>query len=225
MKVSEALASRFSCRAYLDKPVALATVRTIIERSLRAPSGGNLQPWQVQVLTGQPLRAMVDEVQAGLADHPTGDRPAYQIYPHPLKEPYHARRFQCGADLYEALGVTRENRPGRIQQFQKNFAFFGAPVAVMLVVDKTMGAPQWADLGAFMQSILLAAQEQGLHSCPQEAWAMFEPIVRRHLDLPEELMVFCGIALGYGDEDAQVNQWRTSRANLEDVTTFRGFEE
>jgi nitroreductase len=224
VKVSEALASRFSCRAYLDKPVPLDIVRKVIEQSLRAPSGGNLQPWKVQVLTGEPLKAMVADVQAALADHPTGDRPAYQIYPEPLKEPYHSRRFQCGADLYNALGITRDNRPGRIQQFQKNFAFFGAPVAVMLLVDKTMGAPQWADLGAFMQSVLLSACEHGLHTCPQEAWAMFEPIVRRHLALPDELMVFCGIALGYGDLDHPINQWRTTRATLEEVAEFKGFE-
>jgi len=224
VKVSEALASRFSCRAYLDKPVDLATVRTIIGQSLQAPSGGNLQPWQAQVLTGEPLKAMIAEVQEALAAHPTGDKPSYQIYPEPLKEPYHGRRFQCGADLYKALDVAREDRTGRIRQFQKNFAFFGAPVAVMLLVDRTMGPPQWADLGAFMQSLLLSAREQGLHSCPQEAWAMFAPIVRRHLELPDEIMVFCGIALGHGDLDDPVNQWRTTRASIDAVAVFKGFD-
>ncbi|WP_342642866.1 nitroreductase [Rhodoligotrophos ferricapiens] len=224
MKVSEALASRFSCRAYLDLPVPLATIRSILQQAQRAPSGGNLQPWQVQVLTGKPLRALVSEVQDALADHPTGDKPAYQIYPEPLKEPYRARRFQNGADLYSALGIEREDRPARIRQFQKNFAFFGAPAAIMLLVDKSMGAPQWADLGAFMQSILLLAREYGLHSCAQEAWAFFEDIVRRHLALAEEQMVFCGIALGYGDLAAPVNRWRTDRAALDEIATFRGFE-
>jgi nitroreductase len=223
MNVSEAIDSRMSCRAFLDTPVPEATVRGILEVARRAPSGGNLQPWFVHVLTGEPLRALVATVRKRAVEHPLGEATEYDIYPPNLKEPYRSRRFKCGEDLYALLGIRREERDRRLRQYARNYEFFGAPVGLFLSIDRSMGADQWADVGMFMQSIMLLARERGLHTCPQEAWAGWYRIVGEFLGLPPERMLFCGMALGLRDESHPINRLRTDRAALEEFATFQGF--
>lgn len=223
MNVSEAIDTRMSCRAFLDTPVPEATVRAIVDQARRAPSGGNLQPWFVHVLTGEPLRALIEKVRARAGEHPLGEGTEYDIYPPQLKEPYRSRRFKCGEDLYALLGIPREERERRLRQYARNYELFGAPVGLFFAIDRSMGADQWADVGMFMQSIMLLAREHGLHTCPQESWAGWHRIVSEHLRLPSELMLFCGMALGYRDESHPANRLRTDRAPLEEFATFRGF--
>ena len=167
MDVRDAVASRFSCRAFLPTPVPLAVVRDILERAARSPSGGNLQPWRVDALAGAPLEALKALIRPRHAELPRGEGAEYQIYPAPLKEPYHARRFEVGALLYAALGIPREDRPARLTQYARNFEMFGAPVGLFVSIDRAMGPPQWSDLGGFVQTILLLARAHGLHSCPR----------------------------------------------------------
>jgi nitroreductase len=116
------------------------------------------------------------------------------------------------------------DRPARYRQFSRNFAFFDAPVGMFVSIDKHMGPPQWSDVGMFVQTIMLLAREHGLHTCAQEAWTSWHETVRDCLDLPDTLMVFCGIALGYGDMDDPVNGWRTQRAGVDEIAEFRGFD-
>jgi nitroreductase len=220
MNVAEAISGRASCRAFTDQPVAIETVERILQVAIRAPSGGNLQPWRVHLLAGERMREFRALMASRLAAQPTGETSEYDVYPPQLKEPYRTRRFKCGEDLYATIGIARGNRPARLAQFARNYNFFGAPLALFISVDRQMGAPQWADLGMFLQSIMLLLHEQGLSSCPQEAWAAWPKTVGDFVQLPPEMMLFCGMAIGYRDAEAPINQLRTERAALADTVTI-----
>lgn len=223
MNVTDAILSRMSCRAFLATPVPAHLVREILDIARRAPSGGNLQPWFVDVLTGEPLAELIARVRAKVPEHPLGEGTEYDVYPPNLHEPYRSRRYKVGEDLYALLGIGREERSRRLAQYARNYEFFGAPVGMFFSIDRRMGADQWADVGMFMQNIMLLARERGLHTCPQEAWAGWYETVGAFLGLPPERMLFCGMALGYRDEDAPVNRLVTERAPLEEFATLRGF--
>lgn len=223
MKVSEALRSRISCRAFLPDPVDKAVVGEILELARTSASGGNLQPWHVFALSGEPLAALLADVAERMKDSPRGEEPEYRVYPKDLQEPYFSRRHKCGEDLYASIGVSRDDKHGRLRQFFRNYAFFGAPVGLFFYIDRKMLPPQWCDMGIFLQSVMLAAREHGLHTCPQEAWSAWPRAVAKHLRPPEELMLFCGMGLGLMDETAPVNSLRTERADLDDFCHFRGF--
>jgi nitroreductase len=220
MNVTDAIQSRMSCRAFLDTPVPLETIRSMLETAKRAPSGGNLQPWQVHVLTGAPLQAFLALVRQKLRDQPQGEGTEYPVYPPNLKEPYRSRRFKCGEDLYATICVPREDKQRRLAQFARNYELFGAPALMFFVIDRHMGADQWADVGMFMQSIMLLAREHGLHTCAQEAWAAWHRTVAEFIGLSPELMLFCGLACGFRDEAAPINRLRTDRASLAEFATF-----
>ncbi len=220
MNVSEALVTRISCRAFRPDPVDSETVRAIIDGARFAPSGGNLQPWSLFAVSGAPLARIFDDVRAKMSDTPRGETPEYNVYPPDLKEPYAARRFKCGEDLYASIGIERDDKPGRIRQFRRNFEMFGAPVGLFVYIDRTMGPPQWSDVGMFLQSVMLLAREHGLHTCAQEAWAQWHTTIDEHLKPPAEWMLFCGIALGYMDEDHPINTLRTERAPVDEIVTF-----
>ena len=132
MKVSEALKSRITCRAFTDKPVTEAQVRAVLDGAKWSPSGGNLQPWHVYALAG----AKRDEFLALIAEKqkttPAGEGSEYPIYPKDLKDPYKARRFKCGEDMYATLQVPREDKMGRLMQFSRNFRAFESYFVVAL---------------------------------------------------------------------------------------------
>jgi nitroreductase len=224
MKVSEALDSRMSCRAFLPRPVPAGLVQAILEAASRAPSGGNLQPWFVDALTGAPLAALLAQVRPLIPEHPLGYTPEYPVYPAPLGEPYRTRRFKNGEDLYATIGVPRGDRAARLRQYARNFEGFGAPVILFVSIDRSMGAAQWADMGMFMQSILLLAREHGLDTCPQESWSGWYREVGQAIALPPQRMLFAGIALGYRDDRAPINRLRTDRVPLGQFATLRGFD-
>jgi len=224
MDVREAVATRYSCRAFLPTPVALAIVRDILDRAARAPSGGNLQPWLVHALAGARLEALKDQLRPRFAKElPRGEGAEYQVYPPDLKEPYYTRRSRVGEQLYASLGIPREDRPARYRQFGRNYLFYDAPVGMFVSVDRIMGAPQWSDLGGFIQNISLIARAHGLHTCAQEAWTSWHKTVSAFIALPVEHILFCGIALGHADESAPINGWRAERVSLESFATFEGF--
>ena len=222
MKVSEAINSRITTRAFLDKPVSGDVLRSILETAKRAPSGGNLQPWHVWVLGGAEMVRFKAIIKEKLAASPRGEGTEYSIYPPELKEPYKARRFKCGEDMYATMSIAREDKLGRLVNFARNFEFFGAPAAIFFAIDRQMQQGQWADLGMFMQSIMLLAREHGLHTCPQEAWAIWHKTVGEFFSIPPELMLFCGMGIGTMDEAHPINTLRTDRAPLGEFVTFAG---
>ncbi|CAE7866522.1 cnbA [Symbiodinium microadriaticum] len=223
MKVSEALRTRKTIRAFKTDPVPLDTIKQILELAKRAPSGGNLQPWHVHVITGEPMQKLVETVFEKMPEKPMGEGAEYNIYPPKLKQPYSDRRFDIGERMYATLGIEREDRAGRLTWFANNFRFFGAPAAMIFSIDKQMCEGQWSDLGMFIQSIMLVAREFGLHTCPQEAWAIWQGTIREMFDIPEDRMVFCALGIGYADETAPVNRLESPRAPLEEFVEFTGF--
>jgi nitroreductase len=220
VKVSDAVARRFSARAFLDRPVDTEIIRRILDRARQAPSGGNLQPWHVYAVTGRRLGDLIGQIATRAAQHPRGEPREYDVYPPDLPEPYRSRRHRCGEELYAALGIPREDRAARLRQFAKNLQGFGAPLVLFFGIDRFMGQNQWAHLGMFMQTVMLLAVEEGLDTCPQEAWSAFHETVAEFLDLPAEQMLYCGMAVGYADHEHPINRWRTNRAPLEDIARF-----
>ena len=222
MNVSEAIASRRSVRGFLDTPVDPAVIRRVVEKAARAPSGGNLQPWHIDVVAGEPLAELKAIMRTRMAEAPGGEPTEYDIYPKALPAPYKDYRFAVGEELYRALGIPREDKLKRMMWFARNFQFFGAPVALFCTVARTMGPPQWSDLGMYLQSLMLLLREEGLDSCPQECWAIYPETIRAFLGTPETQMLFTGMAIGYKDENDPANAARADRAPLADFATFRG---
>jgi nitroreductase len=219
MKVSDAIERRMSVRAYKPDPVPRAVVAVILERAARAPSGGNLQPWRVYALTGGPL----DALKAAVAQNPRGEPTEYNVYPPNLWDPFRTRRFENGEQLYASVGVTREEKAARLSWLARNGEFFGAPVGLFFCLDRKLGSPQWSDLGIYMQNVMLLAVEAGLDTCPQEFWARYPLSVAKAVSLPEDHMVFSGMALGYRDPDHPINGWRTTRDAMDVWCELKGF--
>jgi len=220
MEVSEAVATRRAIRAFRPDPVPLEMVKQILSLAARAPSGGNLQPWKVYVLTGEARDELVRRVAEARKVHPLGETPEYHIYPPRLSEPYRTRRFHVGEAMYGALGISREEKEARLKAFARNWEFFGAPVGMIFTIEREMQQGQWADLGMFLQTIMLLARERGLHTCPQEAWAFWHRVIRDYLQVPQNEMIFCGMALGHADETAPVNAFASERALLPEFAIF-----
>ncbi len=224
MHVAEAVRSRITCRAFLDTPVPEATVRSILQDATRTASGGNLQPWHVWVLAGAELAQLKTLVRQRMAGGEIADGPTeYHIYPPVMKEPYITRKFLNGQAVYAALGVARGDAEQRRLQVARNFEFFDAPVGMFFAIDRSMQPGQWADLGMFMQSIMLLARGHGLHTAALESWALRYRTVGEFLGLPPELMLFCGMALGYMDTSHPINGARVPRAPISEFAIFRGF--
>jgi nitroreductase len=225
MDVFEAVDTRIACRAFFDKPVDLAIVRDLIVRAQRAASGGNLQSWNVYALANEPLQAFKRIVAERIArDDPRHSKSEYPIYPEPMFGAYKERRDAHGVQLYGSLGIAQTDAAGRLGQYKKNFEFFGAPVALFITIDRRLGPGQWADLGGYINSLAVLARGYGLDTCPQEAWARLYDTVGEFLKLPEHEMLFCAVAIGYGDRKHKANDFRSPRADLQEFCKFYGFD-
>jgi nitroreductase len=224
VNVSDAVASRRSVRVFLDKPVARAVIERVLVKAQRAPSGGNVQPWHAVVLTGEPRARLVGAIAEVLPQGRAGHSPEYAIYPPSLDGEYEARRRGVGEDMYAALAIPREDKPRRLAWFANNFRGFGAPLLMLVHTPRYMGPPQWSDVGMWLQTVMLLLREEGLDSCPQEAWAMYSREVRAAAAIPDDHVFFCGLAIGYRDPDAPVNAFPVDRAALPEVARFAGFD-
>ncbi len=219
MDVSQAIARRMSVRAFKPEPVPGALVRGILEAAKQAPSGGNLQPWRVYALSGAALEAFKAKAAAeGMQE------PEYDVYPPDLWEPLRTRRYQCGEDLYASIGIPREDRPARLRQLARNTVFFDAPVGLFFCLNRKVGPPQWADVGMYMQNVMLLAVEAGLATCAQEYWARYPKTVASFVGLPDDHMLFSGMCMGYADDAAPINNWRTRRDPFEAWGEMLGFD-
>ena len=221
MDVSEAVARRMSVRAFKPDPVPAEVVKGLLEAAKRSPSGGNLQPWRVHVLAGEPLKALIEK--AKLNAFRGIETMEYDIYPSALWSPLKDRRFQCGEDMYAILDIPREDKAARLAWFGRNVEVFGAPVAIFFTLDRRVGPPQWSDVGMFMQTFMLLAVEAGLDTCAQEFWATLPKTVGEAIGLDDEHMLFSGMALGYRDESAPINTLRTRREDFDAFAQMKGF--
>ena len=216
MNVTDAVMSRKTIRDFLPDPIDNDVIAALLKKASRAPSGGNLQPWRVWVINGESMAAF----RKHLEEAPRSVDTEYDVYPQKLWEPYRSIRFTVGEQMYAALGIEREDRDGRLSQFARNMDFFGAPASIFCFIDRGMGPPQWSDLGMFLQTFMLLAREAGYDTCPQEAWASAHEQVRSFTGAPDELMLFCGVAIGKADPDAPVNTLTTERVPVEEFATF-----
>tara|TARA_Y100000768_G_scaffold372929_1_gene341075 strand:- start:1315 stop:1968 length:654 start_codon:yes stop_codon:yes gene_type:complete len=216
MNVSEAVLLRSSIRAFKNKPLDSALIKDLLIKSSRSPSGGNLQPWRIYVINEKSMKDFLEFQKNWTAE----ETPAYDIYPHGLKEPYRTSRYELGEQMYSLLGIGRENKEARVNQVMKNFEFFGAPAAFFCFVDRQMGPPQWSDLGMFLQTFMLLAQEQGIDTCAQEAWSIKHESVSKFVNADEEEILFCGMCMGYKDDKAVINNLKSERRSIQDWAKF-----
>ena len=225
MDVFEAIDSRIACRWFLDSPVDPKIVRELIEKAARAPSNGNLQPWNVHAVAGAPL-SQIKRRAAEIIKINEWDKleTVFPMAPENLWEPYLGRRVQHGAQLYGAMAISRDNPVERFEQIKRNVQFFNAPVALFMTIDRGLGPGQWADLGGYVSSLAVLARGYGLDTCPQIIWIYLHKLVSEFLNFPAEQMLYCGMGIGYRDESWPANQIRSHRADLNEFCTFVGFD-
>jgi nitroreductase len=218
--VDAVMAGRHAVRAFLPTPVSRASVEAILAVARRAPSGTNLQPWRVHVLTGPARQRLVDAVCAAYDADTPGHEAEYDYYPAEFFEPYLARRRNIGWGLYGLLGIEKGDTVRMRAQLRRNFEFFGAPVGLVFSIDRRMGRGGWLDYGMFLQNVMLAAKARGLDTCPQVAWLDYHRIIAAELGFTEQEMLVCGMCLGHADPDAPENRLATERAALGDFVVF-----
>lgn len=219
MKVSQALKARKSVRAFTNQAVSDALIHHILDHARCAPSGVNTQPWKVAVLRGSTKAQLCNALEHAFRSKQASQKD-YQYYPQEWIEPYRSRRKACGLALYSSLGIQKEDKQRRDDQWAANYRAFDAPVVLMFLLDEIMEMGSYLDYGMFLQSVMLAATEKGLATCPQAALAEYPDIVRHVLGYDASTKVICGIALGYEDVSAKVNHYRTERETVESFTQF-----
>ena len=214
--LTEIINKRKSIRAFLDKPVSNTLIKEMLSKAAQSPSGGNLQPWKIYVVNDESMKNFLEfqKQWKGSEESP------YSIYPEKLKEPYKTSRNEMGEEMYSLLDIKREDKIGRMNQMLKNFNFFGAPAGLFCFIDKQMGLPQWSDLGMFLQTFMLLAIDSDLDTCAQESWSLKQNCVKDYLNISDDLILFCGMSIGYADLEDKVNELRTSRRLIDEWATF-----
>ena len=224
LELQDILAARRSIRGFLPDPVPKSTIERILQLARSAPSGANLQPGRFTVLTSKALR----DLSATLIKAIRNGRPSvseYSYFPNPLPVHLLARKRETGFGLYEALNIAKRDIKARKKQFENNYRFFGAPVGIVVSIDKRMGKGCFMDLGMAIQNLLIGAETEGLSSCGIGALANYGDLVHEHLNLSGEEIVVCGIAMGYLDPDNPVNNFKTPRVDLDEFASFLGFDQ
>src|SRR5215831_1753888 len=218
MDVYEAVKSRRSVRGFTDRHIPKEVLERVLSAAAWSPSGSNLQPWNIYVVTGGPLAEIKKRAGKRVAARDSWDEREYEMYPTELKSPYRERRSAFGHERYSALGVAREDWEARQRAASANWNCFGAPAALFCYIDRDLGRPQWSDVGMYLQTVMLLLRAEGLHSCPQMAWSQVRETVAEILSPSDGLILFCGMSIGY--EDPKVSYARTGRAPLDETVTF-----
>lgn len=219
MNVETALLQRKSVRAFLDKPVDKSVVAHILSCASHAPSGKNTQPWQVAVTMGQTKELICQQ----LLNEFTQDNPKtldYKYYSDSLTHEFKRRAVECGMLLYQTLDIDRNNKEQRLKQWARNYHGFDAPVMLYFFADPSVEKGSFLDYGMFLQSIMLMATSMGLATCPQASLAEYPHIVKQILGYPQDLILLCGISLGYEDINDKVNSYKTPRAPVSEFAKF-----
>ncbi|HEY4343854.1 MAG TPA: nitroreductase [Parvibaculum sp.] len=222
MHIDEALRARKSVRAFKPDPVPLELLREILELATRAPSGTNIQPWKVHVVSGDVRRRLEAEVLAHRETNPV-DAAAEFPRTSKRKEPYTSRMRKLGKDMYSLIGIPKGDQSANWAQWGRNYKFFDAPVGLIFTIDKDLDAMSFLDIGMFIQSLMLVAKARGLDTCAQGAWNNYWAATRRVLNVPEDEYIICGVSLGYEDTSSPVNTLVSEREPLETFATFHGF--
>jgi len=218
MDVYEAVRSRRAVRGFTDRPVPREVLERVLSAAAWAPSGSNIQPWYSYVLTGAPLAELKKRAGERVATGDPWDEREYEMYPRALKSPYLERRAAFGKERYGELGISREDVEARQRAAAANWNCFGAPAALFCYIDRDLGPPQWADVGMYLQTVMLLLRAEGLHSCLQMAWSVYRKTVAEIVSPPDELILFCGMSIGF--EDVTVGYAHAGRAPLDETVTF-----
>lgn len=218
MDVYEAVTTRRAVRGFTDQPVPKDVLERVLKAAAWAPSGSNIQPWNCYIVTGAPLAEIKKRAAERVAIGDAWDEPEYEMYPSALKSPYRQRRAAFGEQRYGGLGIARDDVEGRQRAAVANWDCFGAPAALFCYIDRDLGSAQWADVGMYLQTVMLLLRAEGLHSCPQMAWSVYRKTVADVLSPPDNLMLFCGMSIGY--EDPEFREERYRRAPLDETVTF-----
>ena len=205
--------SRRSVRGFLPDPVPQALLELLLQTARLAPSGANLQPGRFWALQGG-ARARVSAALCEAARSQQPEREDYGYFPDPMPMQLRKRQVAAAQALYRSLGVARGDAAARQQQFERNYRFFDAPVALLVTLDRAFGSGGFMDLGLCLHGLLMAAHAQGLGACAIGALASYPDIVRRELGLPDSEVVVCGVALGWPDPQAPENLTQTRREPL-----------
>lgn len=219
MNIAEAVATRRSIRAFTDTPVPFETIRRVLDQARMAPSGCNYQPWEAVVLTGAPLKALQQRLLASQPDDPL----EYRYDAPAVDEKYQSRLKEVGAQMYGAMGIGRGDTGSRDDFARANLVSFGAPVLLLAHFPKFMGPPQWSDVGMWLQTIMLLLRGEGLDSCPQEWMGVYGRTIKAELNLSDDTMLFCGIAIGWRQPDVAINNFARQRVPLAEQVRFSGF--
>ena len=220
MNVSDAVTSRRSVREFTYKPVELETIRRVMDTARWAASGCNYQPWEATILTGQPLA----DLRAKMVGAPP-QKAEYDWTAPGQEDAYKQRLNKVSAGMFGALGIARDDGEGRAKAMMRNVTSFDAPAVMFCYFPRLMKEPQWSDMGMWLQSIALLLREEGLDCCFQEFMALYANVIRDHLGLDHDrYMVFCGMAIGYRDADAPINNFEREREPLESTVNFIGWE-
>lgn len=209
---------RHSTRRFLPEPVTEGTLREILAGASRAASGMNMQPWLVHVVTGEKKQALSKAMREVASSEPPAFE--YPYLPEAFKEPYKSRRRKIGFDLYERYGIDKDDMDARKEAMLRNYDFFGAPVGLFFVLDRSMAMGSWLDCGMFMQNVMVLARAHGLETCPQQAWCDYGEVVHRELGISNDYILLSGMALGVEDKTAPENQLVSERAPVDDFTTW-----
>jgi nitroreductase len=217
---AEALRTRRSVRAFLPRQVERAAVERILEAAGNAPNGSNIQPWQVYVVHGAHRDNLCAEIMAAEASDAPGHDEEYQYYPLEWFEPYLGRRRSLGKALYALAGVAKGDAAAAKAQQARNYVFFDAPVGLFFGLHRNQQYGAWIDIGTFLQSVMIAARGEGLHTCPQQSFSKYHRIVRKHVPIPDDHILVCGMAMGYADPNAAVNQLMPEKVPVSEFATF-----
>jgi nitroreductase len=218
--VRSVLHSRSAVRAFRPDPLSSDLVQEILSDASTAPSGANIQPWRVYVLTGTPMKSLSDAL---LAASRAGTAAPPEHFPEPLPEVFRERLLDFGARYYASLGIDRHDTAARTRQSERNLAFFGAPVGLIFAIDRRLKPHSWIDLGLFAQNLMIAAKSRGIDTCPQVSFAPFHAVIAAHLGMPHEEVTAFGMSMGYRDPTAKVNQVRMPRERVEAFARLLGF--
>ncbi|NCX30043.1 MAG: nitroreductase [Proteobacteria bacterium] len=219
MNLKDIIKSRYSVRSFTKKNVDIEIIKEILQISKCAPSGGNIQPWKVYVVTGSAKEKLIERTLSNY-DNGVQEKIEYEIYPNPLDEEYRKRRSECAKDMYAALSIEQDDIESRLTQIRENFKFFGAPVGMIITIDKAFAVNGWGHVGMFIQNICLSAIDNDMGTCLQESWSIYPETVKDVLNIPDNEVVWCGIALGYPNLEHPINNYRTSRESIDKFVTF-----
>tara|TARA_B100001079_G_scaffold252270_1_gene245252 strand:+ start:887 stop:1552 length:666 start_codon:yes stop_codon:yes gene_type:complete len=219
MNIKEAIEKRFSVRAFTKEVPDIETIKAILKTAGTAPSGGNIQPWKVYVLSENAKNELSKKTLYNF-DNGVQEDIEYDIYPKPLADEYKKRRYECGADMYNALAIGKDDLDSRFKQIRENYSFFGAPLGMIITIDKSFGKNGWGHVGMFLENLWLSAIDHGLGICLQESWSIYPKTVKEFTKHPDNEIVWCGVAVGYEDSSNPINQYRTKREDLDSFVKF-----